>query len=132
MSTWFHAMPASVRAQIGDISLNERDAPEAGLQAAHIFTTERDELERLLTDLRTLIDSAGFVWVSWPKRAAKVPTDITEDAIRENRRCDPRNLPADGLGRREGLRRRRHLVRPQTDDPERAAQKMNPSDSRGS
>ena len=83
MSTWFHAMPASVRAQIGDISLNERDAPEAGLQAAHIFTTERDELERLLTDLRTLIDSAGFVWVSWPKRAAKVPTDITEDVIRE-------------------------------------------------
>jgi hypothetical protein len=83
MSTWFHAMPASVRAQIGDISLNERDAPEAGLRAAHIFTTERDELERLLTDLRTLIDSAGFVWVSWPKRAAKVPTDITEDVIRE-------------------------------------------------
>lgn len=83
MSTWFHAMPASVRAEIGDISLNERDAPEAGLQAAHIFTTERDELERLLTDLRTLIDSAGFVWVSWPKRAAKVPTDITEDVIRE-------------------------------------------------
>jgi hypothetical protein len=83
MSTWFHAMPASVRAEIGDISLNERDAPEAGLQAAHIFTTERDELERLLIDLRTLIDSAGFVWVSWPKRAAKVPTDITEDVIRE-------------------------------------------------
>lgn len=83
MSTWFHAMPASVRAEIRDISLNERDAPEAGLQAAHIFTTERDELERLLTDLRTLIDSAGFVWVSWPKRAAKVPTDITEDVIRE-------------------------------------------------
>lgn len=83
MSTWFHAMPASVRAEIRDISLNERDAPEAGLRAAHIFTTERDELERLLTDLRTLIDSAGFVWVSWPKRAAKVPTDITEDVIRE-------------------------------------------------
>jgi hypothetical protein len=33
MSTWFHAMPASVRAEIRDISLNERDAPEAGLQA---------------------------------------------------------------------------------------------------
>lgn len=55
MTAWFHAMPASVREEIGDVTLHERDAPEAGLQAAHIFTTERAELETLLTDLRTLI-----------------------------------------------------------------------------
>jgi hypothetical protein len=30
-----------------------------------------------------LIESNGFIWVSWPKKAAKVPTDITEDVIRE-------------------------------------------------
>jgi len=83
MTAWFHAMPASVREEIGDVTLDERAAPEAGLQAAHIFTTERAELERLLTELRTLIDPTGFVWVSWPKKAAKVPTDITEDVIRE-------------------------------------------------
>ena len=82
MTAWFHAMPASVRTEIGEVVLDERDAPEAGLQAAHIFTTDRDELERLLTTLRTLIDPAGFVWVSWPKKASKVPTDITEDVIR--------------------------------------------------
>ena len=83
MSAWFHAMPASVREEIGDVALSERDAPEAGLQAAHIFTTERAELEQLLTGLRTMIDPAGFVWVSWPKKASKVPTDISEDVIRE-------------------------------------------------
>ena len=83
ISVWFHAMPDSVRAEIGDVALDERDAPEAGLQAAHIFTARRDELERLLTDLRTRIDPAGFVWASWPKKASKVPTDITEDVIRE-------------------------------------------------
>lgn len=83
MTAWFHAMPASVRAEIGEVALDERDAPEAGLQAAHIFTTERAELLRLLTELRTLIDPGGFVWVSWPKKASKVPTDITEDVIRE-------------------------------------------------
>jgi len=83
MTAWFHAMPASVREEIGDVALDERAAPEAGLQAAHIFTTERAELERLLTELRTLIDPTGFVWVSWPKKAAKVPTDITEHVIRE-------------------------------------------------
>lgn len=83
MSAWFHAMPASVREQIGDVALNELGAPEAGLQAAHIFTTERAELEQRLRELRTLIDPAGFVWVSWPKKASKVPTDISEDVIRD-------------------------------------------------
>lgn len=83
MSVWFRAMPASVREEIGEVALDERAAPEAGLQAAHIFTTDRAELDHLLTELRTLIDSAGFVWVSWPKKASKVPTDITEDVIRE-------------------------------------------------
>ena len=83
MSVWFHAMPTSVRAEIDNAALDERGAPEPGLQTAHIFTTERIELERLLTELRTLIDPTGFVWVSWPKKASKVPTDITEDTIRE-------------------------------------------------
>lgn len=83
LRAWFHAMPASVRTEIGEVSLDERDVPEAGLQAAHIFTTERADLERLLTDLRTLIDPTGFVWVSWPKKASKIPTDIAEDVIRE-------------------------------------------------
>ncbi|MGB3844624.1 MAG: hypothetical protein WA940_02040 [Sphingopyxis sp.] len=82
LSVWFHAMPTSVREDIGGVALDERAAPEAGLHAAHIFVTERAELERLLTDLRPLIDPAGFVWVSWPKKASKVPTDITEDVIR--------------------------------------------------
>ncbi|UNU41696.1 hypothetical protein EAO27_02440 [Sphingopyxis sp. YF1] len=82
LSVWFHAMPTSVREDIGGVALDERAAPEAGLQAAHIFITERAELEHLLTDLRTLIVPAGFVWVSWPKKASKVPTDITEDVIR--------------------------------------------------
>jgi len=79
---WFHAMPDSVREEIGAIALDERGAPERGIGAAHIFTVERAELEHLLADLRTLIDPAGFVWVSWPKKASKVPTDITEDVIR--------------------------------------------------
>lgn len=83
MSVWFHAMPTSVRAGIDDVVLNERDTPETGLQAAHIFTTERAELAQWLGDLRTLIDPAGFVWVSWPKKASKVRTDIREDIVRD-------------------------------------------------
>ena len=82
---WFHCMPDSVRAEIDAEGLNveEQAAASAGLQCAHIFVTERAELERHVTALRQLIEPAGFVWVSWPKKASKVPTDITEDVIRE-------------------------------------------------
>ena len=82
LTVWFHAMPASVRAEIGDLALTEHPAPAPGLDAAHIFTTSRAEMEALLSQLRSLITPAGFVWVSWPKKASKVPTDITEDTIR--------------------------------------------------
>ena len=51
--------------------------------AVHIFATERLKLERALLRLRSTIDQAGFVWVSWPKKSSGVATDITEDVIRE-------------------------------------------------
>jgi hypothetical protein len=81
-SAWFHRMPDSVRAEIGEIGLDERAGPVPGLAVAHVFVTERAELERLLADLRTTIASDGMAWVSWPKKAAKIPTDVTEDTIR--------------------------------------------------
>lgn len=49
----------------------------------HLFVTRRADLEQRLTSLRAKLDEAGILWVSWPKKAAKVATDITEDTIRE-------------------------------------------------
>ena len=49
----------------------------------HLFVTERARLAAELSMLRGKLEDAGMVWVSWPKKAAKVPTDITEDTIRE-------------------------------------------------
>ena len=40
-------------------------------------------MEEKLRALRPLLAPSGFIWVSWPKKASKVATDITEDAIRE-------------------------------------------------
>jgi hypothetical protein len=48
----------------------------------HLFTTSRDELAARLRQLRGTLAQDGVVWVSWPKRTAKVATDITEDTIR--------------------------------------------------
>ena len=49
----------------------------------HIFTASRGVLEADLAEARTRLDPAGMIWVSWPKKASKVPTDVTEDVIRE-------------------------------------------------
>ena len=49
----------------------------------HVFTNSRDELFRVLDEARTVIKTDGMIWVSWYKKAAKLPTEITEDTIRE-------------------------------------------------
>lgn len=50
--------------------------------AVHAFTGQRAEIEDGLAGIETAIKRDGMVWVSWPKKASKVPTDVTEDVIR--------------------------------------------------
>ena len=85
MRVWWDGMPDSVREEIRaeGVVLSEEAVPTPGIHAAHIFVTKRTDMEEKLKLLRKLIDQAGMIWVSWPKKASKVPTDITEDAIRD-------------------------------------------------
>ena len=53
------------------------------VDSIHIFTKSAAELQAKLTKLRDRIRPDAIVWVSWPKKSSKVPTDITEDTIRE-------------------------------------------------
>lgn len=46
------------------------------------FFTERARLERRIDRLRALMDPAAGLWIAWPKKASKRPTDLTEDVIR--------------------------------------------------
>ena len=48
-----------------------------------IFTTRRAQLGHALSGYRHALAPAAVVWVSWPKKSSKVPTDITEDTVRE-------------------------------------------------
>jgi hypothetical protein len=48
-----------------------------------VFVTERTALERQLGGLARAIFPDGTLWVAWPKRASKVPTDVTEDVVRD-------------------------------------------------
>lgn len=49
----------------------------------HLFCRERKTLQAELQALRHAIKPDAALWISWPKKAAKVATDITEDTIRE-------------------------------------------------
>jgi len=72
--TWLGELP-------GDVKLVTRAKPP--IEAAHVFTVESAFLHAILSKLRNDLKQDGFVWVSWPKKSSKVPTDITEDTIRE-------------------------------------------------
>ncbi len=48
----------------------------------HVFIMKAAILERRVRELREAIAPNGAIWVSWPKKAAKVETDVTEDVIR--------------------------------------------------
>jgi len=50
--------------------------------AVHAFTRQRAEIEDRLGDVEAAIKRDGMVWVSWPKKASKVPTDVTEGVVR--------------------------------------------------
>jgi len=85
MRVWRDGMPASVSEEIAaeGLQLQLLAVPEAPIDAAHVFVTSRGELEAKLRELMPLLAPNGLIWVSWPKKASKVPGDITEDVIRD-------------------------------------------------
>jgi len=59
------------------------DKPAGKPDMIHFFTNSRDELFSRFPDLRNAIPQDGAIWVSWYKKAANLPSDITEDTVRE-------------------------------------------------
>lgn len=57
--------------------------PKPGLDFIHLFTTKRADLERRFAALHKALAPAGMLWISWPKQASGVATDVTEDVVRE-------------------------------------------------
>ena len=52
------------------------------LAFVQFFTSEKSELEREFATLVRALAPAGMLWISWPKSASGVPTDLTENVIR--------------------------------------------------
>ncbi len=63
-----------------DLNFSEDDRTKKDL--VHFFTKKEVEFIKTLPLLKDQIKPNGIIWVSWPKKASKVLTDVTEDAIR--------------------------------------------------
>lgn len=64
-----------------DVVLLPRVAAKADV--IHLFATSRLALAAQLKKCLVRMRDDATIWVSWPKKSSKVPTDITEDTIRE-------------------------------------------------
>jgi hypothetical protein len=77
--------PANYKQLLEPLPASVRFVKSAGADTdlVHFFALKADELQRALTDYRARLNPTATIWVSWPKKSAKVPTDITEDVIRD-------------------------------------------------
>ncbi len=58
--------------------------PNRCVDIVQLFVLQRSALQEHLHRLREALDVRAAVWVSWPKKSAKIPTDITDNTIREH------------------------------------------------
>ena len=66
-----------------DVRVQRNLAGTEPLDVVLLFVTRRAELAERLDDVRRRMAQDGGFWVAWPKRAARMPTDMTEDVVRE-------------------------------------------------
>ena len=71
---WLEPMPDGVRFVA--------KAPREGCDLVHLFVPTLAVLTRDLPKARAAMKPDAALWVSWYKKAAKIPTDVTEDEIR--------------------------------------------------
>jgi hypothetical protein len=75
--------PRGYERTLGTLPHVSRRSRVAGrLDFVQFFSTERQELERRFAALARALAPAGMLWISWPKRASGVATDLSEDVIR--------------------------------------------------
>lgn len=68
---------------VGPLPDSVKLTEEKGADFIHAFYVERSVFEAELPQLLAAVARDGLIWVSWPKKASKVPTSMTENVIRE-------------------------------------------------
>lgn len=87
MAALFVGLPAGLDHLTADLPAASKatsldEANGSGLDYLHVFETERARLEDHVLRLKAMLKPTGMLWISWPKKASKVPTTVTEDVLR--------------------------------------------------
>jgi hypothetical protein len=65
------------------VELEKTDGVGVTSTVVVIFATEADDLERQFIEVMATLPPDGAIWCAWPKKASRVPTDITENLLRD-------------------------------------------------
>ena len=58
------------------------DEGNADVDFVHFFTKSADDMKARFPTLKSSIKKTGMIWISWPKKASKVPTDMSDMVVR--------------------------------------------------
>ncbi len=78
----FLRAPPTFAAALGPLPERAREAARGSVDLAVLFVRSERELSTTLPSLHRRLDADGALWVSWPKRASGIDTDLTEDGVR--------------------------------------------------
>jgi len=80
----FHAVPSDVKAELKDALKTCRNAKNGkeALDFAMVFVKSAADLKVKFADISKQLAPAGMLWVSWPKKASGVATDLDENEVR--------------------------------------------------
>ena len=69
---------------LSDLPPNTRNIKDTTIKKnfIHYFAKDSKEINDMLPELKKEIEKDGMIWISWPKKSSKIPSDITEDFIR--------------------------------------------------
>ena len=85
MSAFVNGGPKNYRSLLAlppDLQVEWLTHPKSDIEFVHLFATSASELKAKPKSYRYKIVPNGVIWVSWPKKAAGVETDVTEDVVR--------------------------------------------------
>lgn len=76
--------PADYAATLGPLpsGIERLNKPGKGMDFIHFFTKSRAELQRRFPEMKNALAYDGLLWISWPKKASKVETDVDENLVR--------------------------------------------------
>jgi len=77
--------PENYIASLGSLPKNvvALKKPKAGMNFIHFFTKQKRDLESNFAKLKRALAHDGMLWISWPKGASKLATDLNENTVRE-------------------------------------------------